>query len=60
MKVAIIGSGIIGLASAYRLAQRGCEVVVLGDRAPGSGASSVNAGWIAPAHSGPHAAPPPV
>lgn len=53
MKVAIIGSGIIGLASAYRLAQRGCEVVVLGDRAPGSGASSINAGWIAPAHSGP-------
>lgn len=53
MKVAIIGSGIIGLACAYRLAQRGCEVVVLGDRAPGSGASSINAGWIAPAHSGP-------
>lgn len=53
MKVAIIGSGIIGLASAYRLAQRGCEVVVLGDRAPGSGASSNNAGWIVPAESGP-------
>jgi D-amino-acid dehydrogenase len=53
MKVAVIGSGIIGLACAYRLAQRGGEVVVLAGRTPGSGASSSNAGWIAPAESGP-------
>ena len=53
MKVAVIGSGIIGLACAYRLAQRGCEVVVLAGRTPGSGASVGNAGWIVPAESGP-------
>lgn len=53
MKVAVIGSGIIGMACAYRLAQRGCEVVVLAGRTPGSGASSSNAGWIVPAESCP-------
>lgn len=53
MKVAIVGSGVIGLATAYSLAKRGCEVVVVGDRAPGSGASSNNAGWVVPAESGP-------
>jgi D-amino-acid dehydrogenase len=53
MKVAVVGSGIIGLATAYSLARRGCEVVVIGDRAPGSGASSNNAGWVVPAESGP-------
>jgi D-amino-acid dehydrogenase len=53
MKVVVVGSGIIGLAAAYSLARRGCEVVIVGDRAPGSGASSNNAGWVVPAESGP-------
>ena len=53
MKVAVIGSGVIGLATAYSLAKRGCEVVIVGDRAPGIGASSNNAGWVVPAESGP-------
>jgi len=57
MKVAVIGSGIIGLATAYGLAKRGCGVVIVGDRAPGSGASSNNAGWVVPAESGPVPAP---
>lgn len=57
MKVVIVGSGIIGLATAYSLAKRGCEVVIVGDRAPGSGASSNNAGWVVPAESGPVPAP---
>ena len=53
MKVAVVGSGIIGLATAYSLAKRGCEVVVIGDREPGNGASSNNAGWVVPAECGP-------
>jgi len=53
VKIAVIGSGLIGLSTAYSLARRGAEVVVLGDRAPGSGASGNNAGWVVPAESGP-------
>lgn len=57
MKVAVVGSGIVGLATAYRLAERGCEVVVVADRPAGRGASISNAGWIVPALSGPVPAP---
>jgi D-amino-acid dehydrogenase len=57
MKVAVVGSGLIGLATGYELARRGAEVVVVGDRAAGSGASTNNAGWIVPAESGPIPAP---
>ncbi|HEX9044416.1 MAG TPA: FAD-dependent oxidoreductase [Candidatus Limnocylindrales bacterium] len=57
MKVVVIGSGIIGLAAAYNLASRSAEVVVVGDRAAGSGASTNNAGWIVPSLSGPVPAP---
>jgi D-amino-acid dehydrogenase len=53
MKIAVVGSGLIGLATAYSLARRGAEVVVVGDRVAGSGASSNNAGWVVPAESGP-------
>ncbi len=57
MKVVIVGSGVVGLATAYALANRGAEVVVVGDRAPGSGASSNNAGWVVPSLAGPVPAP---
>ena len=57
MKVVVVGSGLIGLATAYELARRGAEVVVVGDRSPGAGASSNNAGWVVPAESGPVPAP---
>ncbi len=57
MKVVVVGSGIIGLATAYSLARRGAEVVVIGDRAPGSGASTNNAGWVVPSLAGPVPAP---
>lgn len=57
MKVAVVGSGLIGLAAAYELARRGADVVVVGERAPGAGASSNNAGWVVPAESGPVPAP---
>ncbi len=53
MRVAVVGSGLIGLAVAYELSRRGAEVVVVGDRDPGAGASSNNAGWVVPAESGP-------
>ena len=38
MRIGVIGSGVIGLATAYNLAARGCDVVVIGNRAPGAGA----------------------
>ena len=43
----IIGGGVIGLAIAWRLAQRGLTVTVI-DRAPGRGASWAAAGMLAP------------
>jgi D-hydroxyproline dehydrogenase len=46
--VAIIGAGIIGLATAFRLAAQGRTVVIIDPNEPGSGASSGNAGALAP------------
>jgi D-amino-acid dehydrogenase len=57
MHVAVIGSGIIGLASAYRLAARGAAVTVVANRPAGAGASSNNAGWVVPSLAGPVPAP---
>jgi glycine oxidase len=45
--VVIVGGGAIGLASAWRLAQRGAAVTVV-DPDPGGGASGVAAGMLAP------------
>ena len=46
--VAIVGAGIVGLATAVRLAAGGRDVVVIDPNEPGSGASYGNAGAIAP------------
>jgi D-amino-acid dehydrogenase len=46
--IAIVGAGIIGLATAFRLAAEGREVVVVDPNEPGSGASFGNAGTLAP------------
>ncbi|HET7397965.1 MAG TPA: FAD-dependent oxidoreductase, partial [Intrasporangium sp.] len=46
-RVAVVGAGIIGLASAWALARRGCRVEVFDDD-PGGGASFAAAGMIAP------------
>jgi glycine/D-amino acid oxidase-like deaminating enzyme len=46
--VAVVGAGIIGLATAFRLAAGGREVVVVDPNEPGSGASYGNAGTFAP------------
>jgi len=45
--VVVVGGGAIGLASAWRLAQRGAAVTVV-DPEPGAGASGVAAGMLAP------------
>jgi glycine oxidase len=47
MKVAIVGGGLVGLVTAWRVGQTGCAVSVI-DPAPGSGASRVAGGMLAP------------
>lgn len=58
MKIVVLGSGVIGTASAYYLAQAGHEVTVV-DRQPGAGleTSYANAGEVSPGYSAPWAAP---
>jgi D-amino-acid dehydrogenase len=58
MKVVILGSGVIGVTTAYYLAKAGHEVIVL-DRQVGSAleTSFANAGQISPGASAPWAAP---
>lgn len=58
MKVLVLGSGVVGLTSAWYLAQAGHEVTVI-DRQPNSGeeTSFANAGQISYGYSSPWAAP---
>ena len=58
MKVLVLGSGVIGVTSAYYLAQKGFDVTVI-DRQPAVGmeTSFANAGQISPGYSAPWAAP---
>jgi glycine oxidase len=44
-----VGGGVIGLASAWRAAERGARVCVLEAERPGDGATGVAAGMLAPA-----------
>lgn len=46
--VLVVGAGVVGLACAWRAAQAGLEVRVLERDEPGSGASGVAAGMLAP------------
>ncbi len=57
MRIVVVGGGVVALASAYRLAKAGCEVVVLEARTAGSAATHGNAAKIALAESGPVPAP---
>jgi D-amino-acid dehydrogenase len=58
MKIVILGAGVIGVTSAWYLAQAGHEVTVL-DRqpAPARETSFANAGEVSPGYSAPWAAP---
>ncbi|HEX5344701.1 MAG TPA: D-amino acid dehydrogenase [Duganella sp.] len=58
MRVVILGSGVIGVTSAYYLAKAGHDVTVL-DRQPGPAleTSFANAGQISPGYASPWAAP---
>src|SRR3954468_14437335 len=44
----IVGAGVIGLACAWRAAQRGLDVLLIERDRPGAGASNVAAGMLAP------------
>jgi D-amino-acid dehydrogenase len=58
MKVTVLGSGVVGVSTAWYLAKAGHEVTVL-DRQPGPGleTSFANAGEISPGYASPWAAP---
>jgi glycine oxidase len=47
-QVIVVGGGVVGLAVAWRLAQRGAAVIVLERGQPGRGTSHVAAGMVAP------------
>ena len=55
--VAVIGGGVVGVASACALAERGARVVLLERGELCSGASYGNAGWISPSHGTPLPSP---
>jgi D-amino-acid dehydrogenase len=58
MKIAVIGAGIVGVTTAYELAQDGHQVTVLEQRgAAAEEASFANAGVLAPGYVTPWAAP---
>src|SRR4051794_14597165 len=58
MRVIVLGSGVVGVASAYYLAEAGHEVAVI-DRqdGPAQETSFANAGQVSPGYSSPWAAP---
>lgn len=58
MRIAIVGAGIVGITTAYELAEEGHEVTVVERRgAVASGTSFANAGVLAPGYVTPWAAP---
>ena len=56
-RVAVIGGGVIGLATAYFLEKRGADVIVIEKDKVGAACSSGNLGWVVPSHAGPVPAP---
>ena len=56
-RILVVGAGIVGLCTAWHLARGGAQVTVLDGEAPGSGASSGNAGAISAGSVAPLAMP---
>ena len=57
MRVAVVGGGVIGLATAHALRRRGADVDVVERDRCGAAASLGNAGWVTPGLSAPIPAP---
>ncbi|MPW20423.1 D-amino acid dehydrogenase, small subunit [Paraburkholderia piptadeniae] len=58
MRVVVLGSGVVGVTSAYYLARAGHEVVVIDrEKGPALETSFANAGQISPGYAAPWAAP---
>ena len=58
MRVIVIGSGLLGVSSAYFLARRGCEVTVIeGSGGAAQGTSFANAGMLTPSMADPWNSP---
>jgi len=55
--VTVLGGGVIGLATAYQIANEGTKVTLVDAGEPKFGTSNQNAGWVAPSHVIPFAAP---
>jgi D-amino-acid dehydrogenase len=55
--VAVVGGGVIGVASAYYLARAGCAVTLVERDAVGMGCSHANCGLVCPSHVLPLAEP---
>lgn len=49
--VVVVGGGVVGLCTAYYLAEAGLPVELVERGALGSGASRGNAGWVCLSHS---------
>ncbi|MFX0537987.1 NAD(P)/FAD-dependent oxidoreductase [Ornithinimicrobium sp. Y1847] len=52
-RVAVVGAGMVGLATAWFLQERGVEVTVIDRSGVAAGASWGNAGWLTPAMAAP-------
>ncbi len=57
MKIAVVGAGLVGLATAHALLDAGHKVVVIDREGPAAGASRGNAGWLAHTDIDPIASP---